>query len=301
MLHFTSKMNKEKILLAGKIAKEVREWIKPQIKKDMLLLEIAELIENKIIELGGKSAFPTNLSINEIAAHYTPTHDDKTKAYGLLKIDFGAHVNGWCSDQAFSIDLENSEENKKLILASEKALEKALKIIQKDVSVSEIGKAIQNEISSLGFNVIVNLSGHEIKQHDLHAGLTIPNINNRSSEEIKSSGLYAIEPFTTSGVGKVKDGNFSGIYIVENSRMPRTDLAREILEYILEEYYTLPFCSRWLVKKFGTKALLALKQLEQNGNLHHYNQLIESSKSKVAQSEHTIFIDEDGKKIVTTL
>jgi len=81
----------------------------------MPLLEIAEKIENKIIELGGKMAFPTNLSINNIAAHYTPSYDDKSLAHGLLKIDLGVHIDGWIADTAFSMDLEDSEENKKLI------------------------------------------------------------------------------------------------------------------------------------------------------------------------------------------
>ena len=98
------KLNKEKIIKAGKIASEVKSWIKPQIKKDMLLIEIAEKIEGKIFELGGKPAFPVNLSIDNIAAHYTPGHDDETLARGLLKIDFGVHVDGWTSDNAFSLE-----------------------------------------------------------------------------------------------------------------------------------------------------------------------------------------------------
>ncbi len=297
-------MNKEKIIEAGKIAKEVREWIKPQIKKDMPLLEIAELIENKISEINpnAKPAFPTNLSINEIAAHYTPTHDDKTLAQGLLKVDFGVHIDGWCSDQAFSIDLENSEENKKLIETSEKALKKAIETINPNITTSQIGKAIQDEISSQNFQPITNLTGHQIDEYDLHAGLSIPNYNNNSTEEITSPGLYAIEPFATlnSASGKIKEGTPSGIYQLQDSKNIRSPLAREVLEYILEEYYTLPFCSRWLIKKFGTKAILALKQLEQNGNLHQYPQLIETTNSKVAQSEHTVFIDEKGEKIITT-
>jgi len=296
-------MDKQKILEAGKIAKQVREWIKPQIKKGMKLLEIAELIENKMSEINpeAKPSFPTNLSINEIAAHYTPSYNDETLAKGLLKVDFGVHLDGWCSDQAFSIDLENSQENKKLIEASEKSLEEAIKVISPETQTSEIGKAIQTKIESLNFKPIVNLSGHEIEQNDLHAGLSIPNYDNKSQDEISKNSLYAIEPFATNGLGKVKDGNPSGIYQAEDSKAPRTPLAREVLDYILEEYYTLPFCSRWLVKKFGTKALLALRQLEQNGNLHHYNQLIEANKGKVAQTEHTVFIDENGEKIVTTL
>ena len=162
-------MGNQGIILAGKIASEIKKWIKPQIKKGMPLLEIAENIESKMDELGGKPAFPTNLSINEIAAHYTPSYDDETLAHGLLKVDFGVHIDGWVSDTAFSMDLENSEENKKLIESSEKALEEAEKIIEKGISLNEIGKAIQEAINSYGFSPIINLSGHQIEQYSLHA------------------------------------------------------------------------------------------------------------------------------------
>ncbi len=73
-----------------------------------------------------------------------------------------------------------------------------------------------------------------------------------------------------------------------------------MFELIKREYKTLPFCSRWVVKALGTKALIGLKQLEKNGNIHSYAELIESSNGKVAQTEHTIFIEEDGNIIVTT-
>jgi methionyl aminopeptidase len=291
-------MDIKKITQAGKIAQEVITWIKPQIKKGMPLLEIADKIESKINELGGKPAFPTNLSINEIAAHYTPSYDDTTLASGLLKVDFGVHVDGWISDTAFSVDLENSSENKKLIEASEKALEKALKTINENVRTNEIGKEIQSVIESYGFKPITNLTGHQIEQYSLHAGLTIPNIDDGRKELIKK-GLYAIEPFATNGSGKVYDGKPSGIYSLVEFKNIRNPSAREILGYISEEYNTIPFCSRWLIKKFGTKSMIALKQLEENGNLHQYPQLIEVNKGKVAQSEHTVLIEKDSVKVTT--
>lgn len=290
--------NKE-IILAGKIAQDIKKYIRPFIKKGVPLLEIAEKIESKIYELKGKPAFPTNLSINEIAAHYTPSYDDETLAHGLIKVDLGVQIDGWISDTAFSVDLENSSENKKLIEASEKALEQAKKTIKEGVSTNKIGKAVQDAIESYGFSPIINLSGHQIEQYNLHAGLTIPNIDDKRTTEI-TPGLYAIEPFSTNGAGKVKDGRLSGIYSLIDYKNIRNPSAREILEFIAEEYVELPFCSRWLVKKFGTKALVALNQLEQNGNLHHYAQLIEVEKGIVAQSEDTILIEEDDKKTVTT-
>ena len=292
-------MENDKVILAGKIAQKVREYIKPFIKKGVPLLEIAEKIESKMGELGGEPAFPTNLSINEIAAHFTPSYNDQTLALGLLKVDFGVNIEGNLSDTSFSIDLENSKKNKELIEVSKKALESAINMLKKDIEVAKIGKTIQETIEKNNFTSIVNLSGHEINDYDLHAGLTIPNFDNKKTDTL-APGLYAIEPFVTSGVGKVHDGKPSGIYQLTDNKNIRSPIAREILQYIAEKYLTLPFCSRWLVKKFGTKALLGLNQLEQNGNVTQYNQLIETSKEVVAQSEHTILMKDNGEVIVTT-
>jgi len=87
--------------------------------------------------------------------------------------------------------------------------------------------------------------------------------------------------------------------MVIDSKNVRSPIAREILNFVLEEYQTLPFCSRWLVKKFGTKALIGLSQLTQNRNLHRFPQLVEEPNTKVAQSEHTILL-EKNEVIVTT-
>lgn len=292
---------KQKILHAGKIASQLREYAKEIVKKGMLLLELAEKIESKIFELGAKPAFPVNLSINEIAAHYTPKHDDKTLAYGLLKIDIGVHIDGYIADTALSFDLENKEENKTLISASEKALENTLKLISsknKNTNLHEIGKTIQETIESYNASPIVNLTGHSIEKYNLHSGISVPNIKNNNNLKL-GKGVYAIEPFATFGNGKVHDGPDSGIFQLISEKNIRNPLARKILKFIKQEYDTLPFCSRWIVKKFGTKSLFALKQLEQNNNLHQFSQLIEISEQKVAQAEHTILIL-DGEMIATT-
>lgn len=294
---FNFNMETNKIIKAGNIVKEVKIFAKSFIKKDMLLLDIAEKIEDKIFELGGKPAFPTNLSINEVAAHYTPAYDSKDIASGLLKVDFGVHIDGWTADNAFSIDLENTQENKKLIKAAEEGLAAATNAIKEGVTTSQIGSAIQNAVEKAGANPIINLSGHSMEQYDLHAGITIPNVDDNKEIKIEK-GLYAIEPFTTLGSGKVHDGKPSTIYQLMENKNTRSPIAREILNHIIEKYETLPFCSRWLVKEFGTKALVGLKQLEEQGVLHHYPQLIESSKAKVAQAENTFLVEE--KVTITT-
>ncbi|MBS3089982.1 type II methionyl aminopeptidase [Candidatus Pacearchaeota archaeon] len=296
--------NKEILNLekAGKIASQTVKYARNFIKRDMFLLNIAEEIEDKIIQLGGSPAFPINLSINEVAAHSTPAYNDSAKAHGLLKIDIGVHINGYIADTAFSLDLDNLEENKKLINAAEAALLSAVELVKekKIVKVREIGAVISKTIEKYGLQAVRNLSGHSIEKNEIHAGITIPNYDN-AQEKILEKGIYAIEPFVTNGVGTVRDGKPSGIYALTKEGNVRDQFAREVLTYIKENYLTRPFCSRWLYKKFGSRALIALKRIEESGLLHNYPQLIESSGKPVAQAEHTIAITSKDVIILTDI
>ncbi len=290
----------EKIKEAGKIAGQVVAYAKEMIQPKMPLLEIAEKIESKIEELGGKPAFPVNLSIDEIAAHSTPAWDETRTAQGLLKVDIGVHLEGYIADTAFSLDLDNKEENKKLIEAAEAALAKAVEKIDMEIPLREIGKAIEKTAGVRGFQVIRNLSGHSIGRYDLHFGVNIPNYDNNKEEDI-GEGLYAIEPFTTTGLGSVKDGKPSGIYVIQKQGNVRDEFARTVLAYILTEHKTLPFCARWIYKKFGSRGIVALKRIEEAGILHQYPQLVERGAGKVAQAEHTILVTIQEKYVTTAL
>jgi methionyl aminopeptidase len=295
----SSTETKENFLKAGKIASEVVKYAREFIKRDMPLLEIANKIEDKITELGAKPAFPVNLSIDETAAHDTPAFNDTRVASGLLKVDIGAHIEGCIADIAFSLDLDNNDENKKLIKAAEDALKNACEKINEGVFIREVGAVIEKTIKSFSFEPIHNLSGHSIEPWSLHSGITVPNHDN-SRDILIEPGVYAIEPFATTGLGTVRDGKPSGIYRIEREFPVRDAFAREVLAFIYEEYKTLPFCSRWIQKRFGSRGLLALRRIEEAGIVHHYPQLIESSGKKVSQAEHTLLIDKDKKKIITT-
>lgn len=286
---------------AGKIAIEVKKYAKEIIKEGMLLLDIAKKIENKIHDLGGELAFPVNLSIDDIAAHYHPSIDDETKASGILKVDIGIHINGSVADSSFSLDLTKENKYKELIKASEEALNSAITLLKKnpDSSLNDIGLSIQSAIQKKGFSPIINLSGHSLKKYILHAGITIPNYAN-GSNKILESGAYAIEPFATIGEGKVYEGPQSNIYKIISFKTPRSKIAREILEYVNKKYKTLPLSLREMQEKFGSIARLAMKELEQQKICHNFPQLIEISHKPVSQAEHTIIKTSDGKILVTT-
>ncbi|MEK6859476.1 MAG: type II methionyl aminopeptidase [Nanoarchaeota archaeon] len=289
----------ESYIKAGEIAKKVVEYAKQLIKPDMLLLEIAQKIHKKIEELGGESAFPVNLSIDDIAAHYHPTLEDTTKATGLLKVDIGVHVNGFIADTAFSLDLTPDKKYKELIEASQEALQEALSILKNNPTLNEIGDIIQKTIQKKGFLPVVNLSGHELGQYNVHAGITIPNHANNNQNKIEQ-GSYAIEPFATSGDGKIYEGQASNIYQILTPKNTRSPSARKILEYIWEKYQTLPFSLRELQEKFGNISRLAIRELEQNKIIHSYPQLIETSHKPVSQAEHSFIKTKSGEIIIFT-
>lgn len=283
---------------AGIIAASVMDYARNLIKIEMPLIEAAEKIEEKIFELKAKPAFPVDLSCNEIAAHYSPIHDDKSVANGLVKIDLGVELNGFPVDMASSVDLTPEQKYKELIKASEEALKNAIKTIRFGIKTKEIGEAVENIIKSYGLNPIRNLYGHELQKYSLHSGLRIPSYNDKS-EIVLNEGIFAVEPFATTGVGLVVNGKPSEVFQLQNKKAVRDAYARQVLDFIEKEYKTFPFCARWIIKKFGNKALFSLSILEKEEILHHFPQLIEKSNGIVSQTEHSIMITRE-KVIVLT-
>ncbi len=283
---------------AGKIAWQALNYGKSLIKINENLLEVVEKIENEIIKNNAFPAFPVNVSINDMAAHFTP-NDEKDlifKENDLVKLDVGVHVNGFIGDNALTIDLGN---NKELSKASQLALNEAVKLAKPGTKIYEIGSVIEKTIKEFGFNPIRNLSGHGIEQYEQHSGLTIPNYNNNDNLELEENQIIAIEPFATNGVGLVQDGKPSNIFKVVNVKPIRDNISRDVLRYIIQEYKTLPFAKRWLLKKFDSfKVNFALRNLERESILHNYPQLPEKSKGLVSQHEHTIMV-KDNPEILT--
>lgn len=295
-------MNEEEIKKykqTGKIASDIKKFIKSYVKEGMFLTEIVKLIEDKIEKAGAMPAFPPTISINEIAAHYSPSPNEETKTHGIIKVDFGVSIDGYIADTALSIDLTKNNEHKKLIEASELALKNAIKLLDKNPTINEIGKIIQESIKSKGFSPITNLSGHSLERYKVHAGITIPNYANGNEAHLKP-GAYAIEPFATYGEGKIYSGNSGNIYQLKNIKNPRSQKAREILEYIKNKYKTLPFSFTNIHNKFGPMSRVALNELEKQDIIHLHTALIEKSKGFVSQSEHTILITDKREIIITT-
>ena len=284
---------------AGKLVAEVREQVRPLVKPDVTLLEIAEAVEDLIAQKGVKPAFPCNVSVNEIAAHYSPPADDDStiKEGDMVKVDVGVHVDGYIGDTAFTIATGEKQE---LVQTVERALEAEIAAIKPGIDVGELGKIVEEIATAAGFKPIRNLTGHSLARWNLHAGLTVPNVKGETGQKLSVGDVVALEPFVTDGAGYVEDQQKVYILRFLYDRPVRLRMARELLRDVKRAYNGLPFAERWLAKKMSKLRLeLTLRELVGVGALLPYHVLAERAGGKVAQAEHTVIITEDGCEVTT--
>jgi methionyl aminopeptidase len=293
--------DKSDFFKAGKITGIARKFAFENIRENLNIYDYVKSIEEKIYSLGGKLAFPVNISIDDFAAHDTPNFrgTEEFRQGQVVKVDIGAMFNGFLGDTAFTTEI-NSDKYSKLILASKEALDNAIRIIKPGVKYCEVGRIIHKTIKGYGFNPIFNLGGHGLGRYDLHSDVFIPNYDDGNSSKFIMGQMIALEPFATTGCGKVNETNVSKIYSFIKKKPVRMESSRAILKYIGENFNSLPFANYHLMDKFSALQIsIALKELVKLGILHSYAQLRETSKGIVSQSEHTMLIDDEA--IVTTL
>ncbi|PSQ43652.1 type II methionyl aminopeptidase [Halobacteriales archaeon SW_5_68_122] len=284
----------EKHREAGKILAQVRAAAANRVEVGESHLEVAEFAEDRIRELGAEPAFPVNISIDEEAAHATPTpDDDATFGEEMINLDIGVHVDGWLADTAVTVDLSGHAD---LAEAPEEALEAAIEVVEPGVETGEIGAEIESVIDGYGYNPVVNLTGHGLGHWEQHTEPNVPNRAVGQGVELEAGDVVAIEPFATDGGGKVTEGAHEEIYSLEREASVRNRQAREALEQIVEEFKTLPFARRWLDT---SRAKMALRRLEQQNVVHGYPVLKEQDGSLVSQREHTVIVTEDGCEVTT--
>jgi methionyl aminopeptidase len=303
----------ENYIKAGKIVKEVRELALKEVHEGMKVLDLVNLIEGEIIKLGALPAFPCNISINEVTAHYTSPPEDDTLIIGgdLVKIDLGAHVNGFIADSAVSVSIKGDDlsENmhpytpqiqEEMIETAQEALNTAICTIKPGVEVGKIGEEVEKTIQARGLNPVSNLTGHSMEQWILHSGLSIPNVKEQNNHKLEEGDVLAIEPFITDGVGLVNDMKDTYIFRFLRDRPVRMIQARKVLERIKIDYKILPFAQRWLEsRETSSKTSIALRQLISSRAVYPYHVLREKSGARVAQAEHTVIVEADGCLVIT--
>ena len=288
---------------AGKIAADARDYGVSLIKPGAKFLDITTLIEQRIVKNNAGLAFPVNIAINTLAAHYSPKHDDPLsfKKGDVVKLDVGAHVNGYIADTAVTIELETHNYDS-MIRASEEALTKVIKLLNPDIPLCDAGRTIETTITSYGYKPINNLMGHGLGRYELHSGVSIPNVGALGGKSKLNNGdVVAIEPFATNGAGHVISGGGSNIYICKDTfkaKFIRENKTKAMFDKLRSHFGTLPFAQRWFHALFP-KDDIFMKKLAFLGVIKQYPQLLEAKGGIVTQKEHTVIIRDNGCEVIT--
>ena len=291
---------KQNFIQAGALARQVRAYGKSLIQKGASYLDIFSKINQKIAELGARPAFPPQMALNHVAAHFLPSPgEDIIFSDEMIKLDIGVCYNGAIGDCAVTVDL--SGQHQSLIDAAEAALLKAEQSLRVGQPISEIGKIIEETIASYGCKPIKNLSGHGLGEYKIHMPPIIPNYEDQSRAIIKPGMTFAIEPFATDGTGLIHEGGTATIFGLGSSRPLRSDLSRSLMSKI-RTFSGLPFAIHDLISSDWPLGRVeeGLDELIKAGVVVGYAPLIEEKNAMVAQAENSVLVDEQGNILITT-
>jgi methionyl aminopeptidase len=301
---------------AAYIHKKVGSYIRSSLQPNMSLKTIASLIEDKIMEetkydkelpLERGIAFPTGLSMNNCAAHYTPNSYEPEILFtdkDIIKIDYGVHFNGTIIDSAFTFSF--NDDYNELIQISKDTINYAISLCGPDAHLGDIGKDMEEFIQSK--EIVINgkvcplktmrdLCGHSIKPYKIHGGKAVPNISIHYNKRMISEEFYAIEPFITTGEGISILKNPNSHYMIKNVSGYKliNNNEKRIYDYIIKNYYTLPFCEKWVQQNnenINCGAVLDI--LSKNNILQSYPPIYDIDTSVISHFEHTLYIKENG-------
>ncbi len=154
----------------------------------------------------------TCISVVPIIAHGIP--DDYVLKHGdLIHIDVSAERDGYFADTGGSLWISNEDGSdrpspnvERLLEATRSALKQTLRVARAGRPLNGIGRAVQAEAQSRGFNVIYDLTGHGIGRALHEEPGEIWNFYNpRDHRILKEGQVLAIEPFLTTGRGRVAE------------------------------------------------------------------------------------------------
>ena len=156
---------------------------------------------------GARRPYPATLcvSINDEVVHGIPNESVKILKEGdIVGLDLGLAHKGVIVDAAITVPVgEVSEEVKKLLAATERALAAGIAQAIPGNHMGDISHAIQKEIEGAGFRVVKELGGHGVGDL-VHEEPFIPNFGHPGDGELLSEGMVlALEPISTAGKAAV--------------------------------------------------------------------------------------------------
>ena len=210
----------EKMRVAGRLAAEVLDMIKPHVKAGVSTLELDTICHDYIVNvqnaipacLGygaapGRPAFQHVIctSVNHVVCHGIPSESKILKNGDILNIDVTVIKDGYHGDtNMMYIVGEGSVLANRICHVAQEAMYRGIETVKPGSTIGDIGYAIQKYVESERFSVVREYCGHGIGTvfHDepqvLHYGQ--PN----TGMVLEEGMTFTIEPMVNAGVWQTR-------------------------------------------------------------------------------------------------
>ncbi len=209
----------EKMHRAGKVVREVLELVRSRVKPGATTLDLENMAEKRIEELGAKPAFkgyhgyPCVLctSVNSEVVHGIPSARRTLKEGDIVSVDCGAVVDGYYGDAAITVPVGQKidPDTARLLRVTEESLKSGIAAVKPGATLGDIGAAVQSVVEAEGFSVVRDFVGHGIG-FNMHEDPQVPNFGEAGhGMKLRAGMVIAIEPMVNAGAPDVrvlKDG-----------------------------------------------------------------------------------------------
>lgn len=283
---------------------------------DKMLLEETAGIYKKDKDLRKGIAFPTCICVNNCICHYSPLKSESPvvlKEGDVIKIDMGAHIDGFIAVVAHTLVVGASKENKvtgkkaDVILAAYKSMEAALRLVKPGGQNSKVTEITQKVCEAYKCAPIEGMLSHQLKQHEIDGEKSIiQNPNEAQRKEHKKCTfdefeVYALDVLISSGEGKGRETEsrctvFKRTHVVYQLKMKAS---RVFFSEVEKKSSHMPFTLRSFEDE--TRARLGVGECVQHGLLDPFQVLYEKEGEFVAQFKATLLLMPNGSHKITGL
>ena len=203
----------EKMRVAGRLAGEVLQMIRPHVKAGVTTNELDKICHDYIVDVQEAIPAPLNYhgfpksictSVNHQICHGIPS-DKKLKKGDIINIDITVIKDGYHGDTSKMFFVgEPPVRAKRVSQVAHECLVKGIELVRPGARLGDIGHVIQQHAESNNFSVVREYCGHGIGKgfHEdpqvLHYGKAGTGI------ELEEGMIFTIEPMINAGKRHVK-------------------------------------------------------------------------------------------------
>lgn len=199
----------QKMRVAGKLASDVLEMIKPYVKPGVTTGELDNICHQFIVEEQKAIPAPLNYhgfprsictSINDVVCHGIPSDTKKLKNGDIINIDVTVIKDGYHGDTSIMVGVGDiAPHAERLIQVTQECLYKAIAIVQPGTTLGDIGAVIQEHAEKHYYSVVREYCGHGIGA-TFHEDPQVLHYGRKGEGMVLKPGMtFTIEPMINAG------------------------------------------------------------------------------------------------------